>query len=81
MNKAGRGWSQASQMKPAAEYDIRYGSELLKKESAGWPPLLNGVHTDCVQNSTTLSIQTARRGSPCNVVGFQTSKGDKRESA
>ena len=27
-------------MKPAAEYDIRYGSELLKKESAGWPPYL-----------------------------------------
>ena len=37
MNKAGRGWAQASQMKPAAEYDIRYGSGLLKKESSGWP--------------------------------------------
>ena len=40
MNKAGRGWSHASQMKPAAEYDIRYGSGLLKQESAGWPPYL-----------------------------------------
>ena len=40
MNKTGRGWSHASQMKPAAEYDIRYGSELLKKESAGWPRYL-----------------------------------------
>ena len=36
MNKAGRGWSHASQMKPAAEYDIRYGSGLLKNESSEW---------------------------------------------
>ena len=81
MNKAGRGWSHASQMKPAAEYDIRYGSGLLTKGECRVATLLNGVHTDCLQNSTILSIQTARRDSPCNVAGFQTSKRDKREFA
>ncbi len=34
MNKAGRCWSQASQMKPAVEYDIRCDSGLLKLELA-----------------------------------------------
>ena len=37
MNKPGRGWDGASRSKPAAEYDIRYGSRLLKNESARWP--------------------------------------------
>ena len=38
MNTSGRGWSGAPQhSKPAAEYDIRYGSNLLRRESARWP--------------------------------------------
>lgn len=36
----GRGWDNRSQAKPAAEYEFRYGSGLLKKESAGWPRTL-----------------------------------------
>jgi glycerol dehydrogenase-like iron-containing ADH family enzyme len=40
MNKPGRGWDGGSQMKPAAEYDIRFGSGLLKNESSRWPRYL-----------------------------------------
>ncbi|MCZ6677918.1 MAG: iron-containing alcohol dehydrogenase [Candidatus Poribacteria bacterium] len=40
MEKSGRGWSHGSRMKPAAEYDIRYGSGLLRNESAAWPRYL-----------------------------------------
>jgi len=31
------GWSDFSQMKPAAEYDIRSGHDLVKQTSADWP--------------------------------------------
>ncbi len=36
----GRGWDNRRQAKPAAEYEFRYGSGLLKEASAGWPPFL-----------------------------------------
>ena len=31
------GWHDFSQMKPAAEYDIRYGNNLVKATSGAWP--------------------------------------------
>ena len=38
MSTSGRGWSGAPQhSKPAADYDIRYGTDLLHQESARWP--------------------------------------------
>ncbi len=37
MSKPCRGWDHGSQARPASEYDIRYGSELLKDESSKWP--------------------------------------------
>ena len=38
MNTSGRGWSGAPQhSKPAADYDIRYGTDLLRQASARWP--------------------------------------------
>lgn len=38
MQRPPRGaWSDYSQMKPAAEYDIRYGHGLICSESAAWP--------------------------------------------
>lgn len=37
MTVSGRGWDGGSRMKPAAEIDIRYGSELLKRHSESWP--------------------------------------------
>ncbi|MDP6780010.1 MAG: iron-containing alcohol dehydrogenase, partial [Candidatus Latescibacteria bacterium] len=33
----GRGWDNRKRAKPAAEYEFRYGSGLLRKESEGWP--------------------------------------------
>ncbi len=39
MSTSGRGWSGAPQhAKPAAEFDIRYGTDLLRQERARWPP-------------------------------------------
>ena len=40
MDSPGRGWNGGSRAKPAAEYDIRYGSGLLERESRGWPPYI-----------------------------------------
>lgn len=37
---ASRGWSDSSQAKPAAEIDMRYGHQLLSKNSASWPRYL-----------------------------------------
>ena len=37
MKLSGRGWEGSSRSKPAIEYDIRYGSGLLRQESAEWP--------------------------------------------
>ena len=37
MAKIRGGWSDASQAKPAAEYDIKYGHGLLERESSEWP--------------------------------------------
>ena len=79
MNKAGRGWSHASQMKPAVEYDIRYGSGLLKKESSGWPRYLM-VSTPTAYRTAQPYLSKPPVGvSPCDVVRFQTSTGDKRQ--
>ena len=40
MDSPGRGWDGGSRAKPAAEYDIRYGSGLLQRESQAWPAYL-----------------------------------------
>ena len=81
MNKTGRGWSHASQMKPAAEYDIRYGSELLKKESAGWPRYLM-VSTPTAYKTAQSYLSKSPAGvAHASVAGFQTSKRDKRQPA
>ncbi len=37
MTVSGRGWDGGSRMKRAAEIDIRYGSELLRRDSESWP--------------------------------------------
>ena len=37
MAKIRGAWSDASQAKPAAEYDIKYGHGLLERESSEWP--------------------------------------------
>jgi len=36
----GRGWAHGTRAKPGTEYEFRYGSGLLKNESAGWPHTL-----------------------------------------
>ena len=40
MTLPGRGWACAGEWRPAREVDIRYGSGLLQRESAGWPRYL-----------------------------------------
>ena len=38
MELSGRGWKGATSAKPAMEYEIRYGTGLLRRQSSGWPP-------------------------------------------
>jgi len=38
MELSGRGWKGATSAKPAMEYEIRYGTGLLRCQSSGWPP-------------------------------------------
>ncbi len=38
MNKGKRAWNQSNLSKPAADIDMRYGHNLLRQESEGWPP-------------------------------------------
>ena len=40
MEKLGRGWNNSSQAKPAKDYDIRLGRDLLKEESSQFPRYL-----------------------------------------
>ena len=37
MNKGKRAWSESNLSKPAADIDMRYGHNLLRQESEGWP--------------------------------------------
>ena len=52
MALSARGWDQGSRAKPGTEIVIRFGSELLKRESEGWPRY--GIVT------TASAIKTAR---------------------
>ena len=38
MKRPSGGWANAGQAKLASEYEIRYGHDLLRAESSGWPP-------------------------------------------
>ena len=37
MAELGRGWTGGSSFRPAREVEVRYGHDLLRKESADWP--------------------------------------------